>query len=81
MQSGSLFCVEAVATVREDIIDEHQLDDVAFGQISRLIEDEAAVLNCRLDGLHQRKAYATRTLHDSETGPTSRHRERLPDTR
>lgn len=37
--------VEVVASLREHIIQRHQLDDLAFGQLGRLIDDESSVVH------------------------------------
>lgn len=48
----ALLGVEVVATVRENIIDRHQLDDFALGEIGGLVEDEASVLHMGSERLH-----------------------------
>jgi hypothetical protein len=53
VQSGSFVIVEVVATGREHVIDGHQLDDLALGQIRGwVVEYEPAILDVGLERLH-----------------------------
>ena len=55
VQGGPLFVIEVVAATSEHLINGHQLDDLAFGQVGGLIEDEPAIVDMGPEGLHHQE--------------------------
>ena len=71
VQRCSLFVIELVV-IREPIIDLDELDDLAFWQIGRLIQQETPVPNVSLDRMHRNKlSIALGRLEHPGPGPGS----------
>ncbi len=50
VQPLPFFLVEVVTAAGEHLVEGHQIDDLAIGQIGRLVDDDAPVLHVRFEG-------------------------------
>jgi hypothetical protein len=53
MQALALVIVEVVTAGFESVVGKDQLDELALGQVGGLVEDEPAVANLSLQGIHR----------------------------
>jgi hypothetical protein len=61
MQLGALLVVEVVAAAGEDLVERHELDDLALGQVGGFVEHEASVVHVGLERLHCVQSNAPRS--------------------
>jgi hypothetical protein len=53
VQSRPFLVVEIVTAKGEDLVERHELDDVALGQVGGLVEHEPAVVDVSFERLHR----------------------------
>jgi hypothetical protein len=61
---GPLVVVEVVPAVGEHVVERHQLDHLALGQVGGLVEDETPVVDVGFEGLHRFGSLRPRRLVD-----------------
>jgi hypothetical protein len=66
VQSFALFVVEVIMNVRQHFVHGHQLDDFAFREIRRFIEDQSTVSHAGLESSHD---HDSNPPHDGVPSP------------
>jgi hypothetical protein len=53
VQAFAFFFVQTITARRQNIVNGHQLDLLALGQVSRFVENQAALANVGSERLHR----------------------------